>query len=250
MDQTPELVLNIAPPPPMAVETKRCTLCGRDVPLADYYGKKVETKRKFPYCPPCARDHANLRFAMKSSAKASEVLREAETLINCPECGKDLPEAAFGVVQARKSGRNLYCKSCIRKKSVESRKAFKEYGACKERIPEELRLRYVRKLTPADRVRQAIENGARTQKEIAQGTRLSKDEVGDALAHLLLWTKEIRTAVVDKKRVYLLSEPRQSKSNEPSPPGFSFSTLSFPSTPVIRAAGIRPLNPNHGGINK
>jgi len=35
---------------------------------------------------------------------------------------------------------------------------------------------------------------------------LGKDEIGDALANLLLWTREIRTEVVDNTRRYLISK--------------------------------------------
>jgi hypothetical protein len=66
--------------------------------------------------------------------------------------------------------------------------------------------RMLRKLSPADRVREAIRCGARTQKEIAQVTRLPKDEVCDALANLLLWTREIRTQVVSHTRMYFVNE--------------------------------------------
>ena len=64
----------------------------------------------------------------------------------------------------------------------------------------------LRKLSPADRVREAIRCGARTQKEIAHVTRLPKDEVCDALANLLLWTREIRTQVVNHTRMYFVNE--------------------------------------------
>ena len=37
-------------------------------------------------------------------------------------------------------------------------------------------------------------------------TKLGKDEIGDALANLLLWTREIRTQVVDNTRMYFLNE--------------------------------------------
>ena len=39
----------------------------------------------------------------------------------------------FGVCRARKDGRNLYCKSCIRKKVTESRRALKEYRSARKR---------------------------------------------------------------------------------------------------------------------
>jgi hypothetical protein len=61
-------------------------------------------------------------------------------------------------------------------------------------------------MTPSERVREAIKNGARTQKEIAHATRLGKDEIGDALANLLLWTREIKTEVVDNNRVYVIND--------------------------------------------
>ena len=66
--------------------------------------------------------------------------------------------------------------------------------------------RVLSKLSPVDRVREAIRKGARTQREIAQETRLGKDEIGDAIANLLLWTREIKTEVVDNTRVYLINE--------------------------------------------
>ena len=64
----------------------------------------------------------------------------------------------------------------------------------------------LRKLSPADRVREAIRCGARTQKEIAQTTKLPKDEVCDALANLLLWTREIRTQIINHRRMYFVNE--------------------------------------------
>jgi hypothetical protein len=64
----------------------------------------------------------------------------------------------------------------------------------------------LRKLSPADRVREAIRCGAETQTEIAQVTRLPKDEVCDALANLLLWTREIRTQVINHTRRYFVNE--------------------------------------------
>jgi hypothetical protein len=62
------------------------------------------------------------------------------------------------------------------------------------------------KLSPVERVRDAIRRGSRTQREIAQETKLGKDEIGDALANLLLWTHEIRTQVVYNTRLYFLNE--------------------------------------------
>ncbi len=146
------------------------------------------------------------------------------SLKNCPICCQQLPLSEFGVCRARKDGRNLYCKSCIRKKVTESRRALKEYRSARKRCVDQpnsehaevLLLdgdsasanypRILSKLSPVERVREAIRKGARTQREIAQETRLGKDEIGDAIANLLLWTREIKTEVVDNTRVYMINE--------------------------------------------
>ncbi|HEY6121749.1 MAG TPA: hypothetical protein VIV66_17460 [Pyrinomonadaceae bacterium] len=109
---------------------------------------------------------------------------------------------------------------------TDSRRALKEYKSARKRYisqqvdvsamycveGEEIRTtspyagRLIGKLSPVDRVRDAIRKGARTQKEIAQDTKMGKDEIGDALANLLLWTREIRTDVVDNTRVYFIND--------------------------------------------
>src|SRR6476659_4310477 len=144
---------------------------------------------------------------------------------NCPICSQDLPLSEFGVCRARKDGRNLYCKGCIRKKVTDSRRALKEYRSARKRYVSQPITenswstqsgddssssanygRLLSKLSPVERVREAIRKGARTQKEIAQETRLGKDEIGDAIANLLLWTREIRTQTVGNTRLYFISE--------------------------------------------
>jgi len=144
---------------------------------------------------------------------------------NCPICLKQLPLGEFGVCRARKDGRNLYCKSCIRKKVTDSRRALKEYRSARKRYVIQPHSeqgatllgdsetssaasypRIFGKMSPAERVREAIKKGARTQKEIAQETKLGKDEIGDALANLLLWTREIKTRIVDNVRTYYMNE--------------------------------------------
>src|SRR5215218_2369954 len=142
---------------------------------------------------------------------------------NCPICTKELPLSEFGICRARKDGRNLYCKSCIRQKVTQSRRALKEYkSARKKYISQQVEIaellsgdsssnghypaKAMSKLSPVERVRDAIRRGSRTQREIAQETKLGKDEIGDALANLLLWTHEIRTQIVDNTRLYFLND--------------------------------------------
>jgi len=153
---------------------------------------------------------------------------------HCPICAQELPLNEFGICRARKDGRNLYCKSCIRTKVTQSRRALKEYKTARKRymtqqveLPEfvttdtapsgHYSVKPVSKLSPVERVRDAIRKGARTQREIAQETKLGKDEIGDALANLLLWTREIRTQVVDSTRLYFLNESADSSLIEDGP---------------------------------
>src|SRR6185503_18402234 len=148
---------------------------------------------------------------------------------HCPICSQQLPLSEFGVCRARKDGRNLYCKSCIRKKVTDSRRALKEYRSARKRYVSQPLLdsgdgllnengdsstvfpRVLSKMSPIVRVREAIKKGARTQREIAQETRLGKDEIGDALANLLLWTREIRTQTVDNTRLYFVCESPETR---------------------------------------
>jgi hypothetical protein len=143
---------------------------------------------------------------------------------HCPICSNDLLVSEFGICRARKDGRNLYCKSCIRHKVTQSRRALKEYkSARKKYIAQQVDIaellsadssgqytsKSMSKLSPVERVRDAIRRGSRTQREIAQETKLGKDEIGDALANLLLWTHEIRTQIVDNTRLYFLNDPAE-----------------------------------------
>jgi hypothetical protein len=144
-------------------------------------------------------------------------------LKRCPRCEESLPLSEFGVCRARKDGLNLYCKRCIRQKIALSRQALREYKQArgkhnnstdhsrvtldnKTSLSSRRIARMLRKLSPADRVREAIRCGAHTQKEIAQVTKLPKDEVCDALANLLLWTREIWTQIVRHQRMYFINE--------------------------------------------
>ena len=147
----------------------------------------------------------------------------------CPICSQVLPLSEFGICRARKDGRNLYCKDCIRRKVNESRRVLREYKSARKRYvaeqilattelstidnnsassPQRI-LRPASKLSPVERVREAIKKGARTQKEIAQETKLGKDEIGDALANLLLWTHEIKTEVTESSRMYYINDSPQ-----------------------------------------
>src|SRR5437667_2803712 len=104
----------------------------------------------------------------------------------CPICSQVLSLSEFGICRARKDGRNLYCKTCIRKKVTDSRRALKEYRSARKRYvgqplsehagtplgdgecPASANYpRIVSKMSPVERVREAIKKGSRTQREIA-----------------------------------------------------------------------------------
>ena len=161
-------------------------------------------------------------------------IQPSPDLKHCPICSKDLPISEFGICRARKDGRNLYCKSCIRQKVTQSRRALKEYKSARKRyISQQVDIaellsgdsssgvqypaKALSKLSPVERVRDAIRRGSRTQKEIAQETKLGKDEIGDALANLLLWTHEIRTQVVDNTRLYFLNDSSETATIDDEP---------------------------------
>src|SRR5437667_9334530 len=106
------------------------------------------------------------------------MVRQADVIIvelkRCPRCEESLPLSEFGVCRARKDGLNLYCKRCIRQKIALSRQALREYksarskhsgsSATKSRVALDTRAgfsprriaRMLRKLSPADRAREAV----------------------------------------------------------------------------------------------
>src|SRR5688572_11046112 len=139
---------------------------------------------------------------------------------HCPLCNNDLPVGDFGMCRARRDGRNLYCKACIREKVATARRNLKEYKAARKRYQSQLleivewtsnevpsyQSKQGKKLSPVERVREAIRKGCRTQHEIGMETKLGKDEIGDALTKLLLWQHEIRTQIVGETRYYFFVE--------------------------------------------
>lgn len=183
-----------------------------------------------------------------TKAKAAEAT--VLELKRCPRCEESLPMSEFGVCRARKDGLNLYCKRCIRQKIALSRQALREYKSARSKhgaAPGKSRValdvnsgfsprriaRMLRKLSPADRVREAIRCGAETQTQIAQVTKLPKDEVCDALANLLLWTREIRTQIVNHQRKYFVNEAMEEMARGIPARGKRGLTSSFSSVGVL-----------------
>jgi hypothetical protein len=141
-----------------------------------------------------------------------------EPLVRCPLCSNDLPVSSFGVCRSRKSGRNLYCKECIRNKVNAARLKLKDYKAAKKRrkqdrywnpqtnTPATVQYRKRDERTPVEKVRDAIRSGYQTQREIRQQTKLAKDVIGEALTVLLLWNREIKSVLAGSSRRYFFVE--------------------------------------------
>jgi hypothetical protein len=170
----------------------------------------------------------------------------------CGFCHQSLEMNAFGIVRQRKSGRNPYCKACMRTRVADSRAKRRGQARAKRASQQPLPLigeaphrqpgRDANGLLVCDeiknpkqphheRVLSAIHQGARTQREIynALGYRshvmvAAQDEIGESLALLMLGTpKLIKTSIVDGRRVFVPAATIARKESATAP--YSFSTL-------------------------
>ena len=155
----------------------------------------------------------------------------------CPRCNLELQLSEFGISRARKDGLNIYCKACNRDRTNASRQAARERRArlkdirdgAGDDVAEQFIVprqpvpggsartflgRTLNTLTPAERIKEAIRLGPKTQKQLLEETKLSKDEIGEALADLILWTHEIRTVVSGETRLYFLNEQARPNSSD------------------------------------
>lgn len=153
----------------------------------------------------------------------------------CGRCKKEKGLGEFGSCTSRPDGLNLYCKQCNRTKTAQTRQVEREWKANARLRWEAAQVQAAARgtvkpkhlpdvspslstpgyFTPSERVREAIRAGAHTQKAIEKLTKLHIDELGDAIANLLLWTNEIRTRVINGRRFYFLNEP--AKNEAPTP---------------------------------
>lgn len=147
----------------------------------------------------------------------------------CKRCEETKPLSEFGVNRVNDTrgacdNKNIWCKSCVNKRVAASRQALREYTASRQKqglakLPKQIDMnfsprriaRMLRKLSPKDRVLEAIRGGADTQAEIARVTRLPKDEVGDCIAQALLYEFTIRTEVIDGVRRYFTNDSGQAR---------------------------------------
>lgn len=155
--------------------------------------------------------------------KPNLALIETEPLKRCTGCKEWKAVSEFGVNSANINrgacdGLNVKCRICIRQSIAESRQRLREYKVAHPDIPanqitiqpgitSRQLARKLRRLKPHDKVLAAIRYGAQTQDEIRSATRLTKDDICEALAQLLLWSRDLRTDVVDgSPRRYFINE--------------------------------------------
>lgn len=200
----------------------------------------------------------------------STIRAELSETADCPVCNKPLPIGEFGVCNARPSGRNLYCKACIRKKVTESRRRLRVYRDARREQAAQQKLPLIGPVPlPArpsgileggeirdslyphhERVLGAIHSGARTQAEILRAIRpahqiaseavyspayqCALDELGDSLAILLLGgRKKIRTRTVGDAHEYFPADPPP-QSHVVVERESSFASLGGIVAPIIR----------------
>jgi hypothetical protein len=69
-------------------------------------------------------------------------------------------------------------------------------------------------LPPIERVRLALRNGAGTQAELRQQTKLASNELADALSCLMFQHHEVRSVITNGARLYFRNEPEVSLNDE------------------------------------
>jgi hypothetical protein len=110
-------------------------------------------------------------------------------LVRCPKCQRDLPESEFGTCRARKSGRNLYDRECIRKTVHAGRVQARQMKANRKAAQGQIADRKDNVISPTigtaiKRVKEAIWLGFHTREGIQEAIGLPMDHVCDALAIL------------------------------------------------------------------
>jgi len=168
----------------------------------------------------------------------------------CPEMGREpmRPRSDFGICRARKDGLNLYCKVCIREKINAHRIALRRYKTvlrarlAKSAAPttppkksvvavrHDLRLqREMRRAMPTERIVFSLKTfGPQDYDTLAKTTKLSKDELGEALSEVLGRGLPVGSRNGSGPRVYFLNSENQSRKLPPAhrePRSFGVSSI-------------------------
>lgn len=93
-------------------QTKRCTKCGKELPIEDFYLKRGKPDCK---CKECAKKY-NVALAKKNrDAKMAQMNAGAATKV-CKTCGRELPLDAFGAHAKTWDRKATVCLECMRAK--------------------------------------------------------------------------------------------------------------------------------------
>ncbi len=171
----------------------------------------------------------------------------------CGICKQELPLVDFGINTARPNGRNLYCKNCRNEKAESARARLRAYRASREAVdmlkshqeqgaelPPAMALDGIRlkdsRLPLTERILEAIQLGHRGYKDIQRAVRIekyeSRDRFGEAIAKLLLDTRQIRYEGEGDSRCYFIREAEPMIERRHS--AASFSTLGGIVAPLVR----------------
>lgn len=128
----------------------------------------------------------------------------------CPLCNDLHSISEFGVSRSRSDGLNRYCRKSNRKQAHAFRQRLKDYRGRKR--PETTHLLQGTLLAPGVRVApseirmyrvlRAIKEGARTQDDLTKVSKLLTEEIGIALADLLITRRLIGTRLIGATRIY------------------------------------------------
>ena len=147
-----------------------------------------------------------MKFPSERALMETDLPFDEIGLKRCRKCKEWKPLNEFGLNSANinagaRDSKNILCKHCMREKIATYRQRLREYKAAHSLA------QAMGKLSPEDRVREAITHGGHTLKEIVSITNLSKDDTCDCIAELLLYRREIYTEMSDGVRMYFILEP-------------------------------------------
>ncbi|KKN60039.1 hypothetical protein LCGC14_0536260 [marine sediment metagenome] len=122
----------------MAIPTKECSECERDLPLIQYSKDNVTKDKLCPRCRVCDNERNRL-YRVKNVAKhlVGKIIVLKEKF--CPGCKQKPSAKLFHVDLSTKDGLSVYCKRCL----VQRQKIYR--AKVQERVEE-----YVRQLNYAD----------------------------------------------------------------------------------------------------
>jgi hypothetical protein len=88
--------------------TKRCSKCGVEKSIDQFYRSRGRRDGHTPYCKVC-HDKQGQETRAKNTARAESPVVSSK---RCPKCGIEKPSSEFYLDKGRKHGLKVWCKSC------------------------------------------------------------------------------------------------------------------------------------------